>query len=258
MGEIDATIVAAFPDEFAACDELYGFAREHRPSGTPSNDVADELILRTYARGSKSYQGALRLAYVGYGAQAFMLSRSLYEDMLVAHWIKRNPRKAPRQMDRHRRLVFDTLGGKSRRFGLDAERYEKLDADQRRRLRQEFGSGNWTKLSMDGLCSAVKQDFPIAEGHRRILEQTHELIHRAANLVVHNSFASLGATTVEESEKRKLMDLGASMTFVRQALWVAFFSYLHLTSLVLRDDEQTELARLWRDHRDTFTVSRPA
>jgi hypothetical protein len=67
---------------------------------------ADRLIVATYARGAKTYQGALRLAYIGYGAQSFMLGRSLYEDMLVGHWIKLNPEQAPRQLNDHRRMTL--------------------------------------------------------------------------------------------------------------------------------------------------------
>src|SRR6266536_4972511 len=93
-GDVCPEIVSAFEPQFAACDALYGFARSHRPSESAASVPADRLIVATYARGAKTYQGALRLAYIGYGAQSFMLGRSLYEDMLVGHWIKLNPEKA--------------------------------------------------------------------------------------------------------------------------------------------------------------------
>jgi hypothetical protein len=105
----------------------------------------------TYARGSKTYQGALRLSDIGYGGQALMLGRSLYEDMLVAHWIKLNPERAPRQLDDHRRMTLAVYKGQLSRFGLDAPSEEPIDRAERERLRQEFGSGHWTKLSVDKL-----------------------------------------------------------------------------------------------------------
>jgi hypothetical protein len=33
----------------------------------------------------------VRLAGFGYGEQAEMVNRSLYQDMLIAHWVKRPP-----------------------------------------------------------------------------------------------------------------------------------------------------------------------
>src|SRR5919201_2694555 len=181
--DIRSDIVSAFEPQFAACDALYAFARSHRPSRPPSSEPAG-LILATYARGSKTYQGALRLAYLGYGAQSFMLGRSLWEDMLVAHWIKLNPKKAPRQLDDHRRLTLAVYAGELRRFGLDIPDQAPIDREERDRLRQEFGSRHWTKLSMDELRIAVESEFPKQGGHRRLLGQVDALLHRHANLIV--------------------------------------------------------------------------
>jgi hypothetical protein len=89
-------IVAAFPEQFAAAEALRDFAKANRPEAPPTQDEAGVLILRTYTRSSKTYNASLRLALVGYGAQAGMLNRSLFEDMIVAHWIRRNPDTAPR------------------------------------------------------------------------------------------------------------------------------------------------------------------
>jgi hypothetical protein len=70
-----------FAAQFEAVEALGAFAREHRPSGPPSADVAGVLIMATYARGSKTFQAAYQLVRDGYGAQAGMLNRSLFEDM---------------------------------------------------------------------------------------------------------------------------------------------------------------------------------
>lgn len=256
--DVRPEIVAAYRPQFVACDALYGFASGHRPGTPPTPDAAGHLLLATYARGSKTYQGALRLAYIGYGAQSFMLGRSLYEDMLVAHWIKLNPGQAPRQLNDHRRMTLAVYQGELQRFGLDAPDAEPLDRAERNRLRQEFGSGHWTKLSMDELRSAVEPEFPEQEGHRRLLSQVDALLHRHANLIVHHSFLSLGGAAASASADGITYDVGVSTRFIPHALFIAFFSYIHLTSLVLSQSEQAELARLWHEHRDAFTVARPA
>jgi hypothetical protein len=254
--DIRPEIVAGFVPQFAACDALYGFAQANRPHNPPTTDAAGLMTLATYARGSKTYQGALRLAYLGYGAQSFMLGRSLYEDMLVAHWIKLNPELAPRQLNDHRRMTLAVYHDELRRFDLDAAKVEPLDKAERDRLRQEFGSGNWTKLSMDKLRQAVESEFPEQEGHRRLLNQVDALLHRHANLIVHHSFLSLGSAAASATADAITFDVGPSTRFIPNALFIAFFSYIHLTSLVLHGDTADALARLWHEHRNAFTVER--
>jgi hypothetical protein len=256
-GEVRPEIISAFEPQFTACDALYEFARSHRPDQSAAAS-ADGLLVATYARGSKTYQGALRLAYVGYGAQAFMLGRSLYEDMLVGHWIKLNPEQAARQLNDHRRMILAVYRGELSRFGLDAPNEELVERAERDRLRQEFGSGHWTKLSMDALRRAVESEFPEQEGHRRLLLQVDTLLHRHANLIVHHSFLSLGGALASATNDAITYDVGVSERFIPQALFIAFFSYIHLTSLVVHGSAQKELAQLWHEHRDAFTVARAA
>ena len=247
-------IEAAFRPQFEACDSLYEFAKSHRPSESLAASEAHRLIVATYARGSKTYQGALRLAYVGYGAQSFMLGRSLYEDMLVAHWIKLNPQEAPRQLDDHRRMTLAVYGGELRKYGLGPPDQEAIDREERDRLRSEYGSGSWTKLSMDKLRHAVETEFPESGSHRRLLAQVDGLLHRHANLIVHHSFLSIGGAIASLGDKSITYDVGASERFIPQALFIAFFSYLHLTSLVVREQDQAQLVDLWDEHRGAFTA----
>jgi hypothetical protein len=256
-GEISAEVVDAFKPQFVACDEPYEFARNNRPTRTSMPGAAGHLILATYARGSKTFQGALRLAYLGYEAQSFMLGRSLWEDMLVAHWIKLNPEVAPGQLDDHRRMTLAVYAGELRRFGLEVPDAAPLDRAERDRLRGEFGSGHWTKLSMDALCNAVADDFPEQDGDRRLLRQVDALLHRHANLIVHNSFLSLGgAFSSIDDDGGLTFDVGWSTRFIPNALFIAFLSYIHLTSLVVHGQASEALARVWHEQKDAFTVER--
>jgi hypothetical protein len=146
--------------------------------------------------------------------------------------------------------------GELSKFELHARNDEAVDRTELDRLRQEFGSGHWTKLSMDRLRRAVESEFPEQEGHRRLLLQVDGLLHRHANLIVHHSFLSLGGALASASEEGITYDVGVSTRFIPQALFIAFFSYIHLTSLVLEGAAQRELAQLWHEHRDAFTVAR--
>lgn len=90
------------------------------------------------------------------------------------------------------------------------------------------------------------------------MQQVDSLLHRHANLIVHHSFVSLGGAYVSPDSEQVIYDVGPSPRFVPHALFLAFFSYAHLTSVVLNGDEQTQLAALWREHRGAFTVIREA
>ena len=97
---------ARFQAQFSACASLYAFAGAHRPPGPPAPDTGGQLILWSYARASKTYQGSFRLAACGYGEQAGMLNRSLYEDMAIAHWVKRHPDEAIAKLKKSELLTF--------------------------------------------------------------------------------------------------------------------------------------------------------
>jgi hypothetical protein len=50
----------------------------------------------------------MRLAHVGYGEQATMLSRSLFEDLLIALWVDDTP-NAAEKLERYRRYTVVRL-----------------------------------------------------------------------------------------------------------------------------------------------------
>jgi hypothetical protein len=69
---------------------------------------------------------------------------------------------------------------------------------------------------------------------------------------------SLGGALASATNGAITYDVGVSERFIPQALFIAFFSYIHLTSLVVHGSAQKELAQLWHEHRDAFTVARAA
>ena len=108
-----------YPDQLAACEALRALAEAHRPSGRPTPDDAGPVILDTFNRSTKTYAASVLLASEGFGEQAGMLNRALFEDMIVAHWIKNHPASVEK-MRRHSRWVFEQRRG-------DAHRYERKD-----------------------------------------------------------------------------------------------------------------------------------
>jgi Family of unknown function (DUF5677) len=248
-----------FEHYYKACEAVYDLARANRPVVPTKASDLDMLRVRTYARASKGFQAGYKLAFDGYGVQAFILGRTVYEDMLVAHWIDKNQDRAPEQFARYERLQVWRLAQAARKVELGSITSKPISSKEEiEPLRQEFGKKHsWTKLSIDKLKNAVRGDFPTADSHRRLLDQVHAVTHRYSNLAVHHSFLSLQASVVELPNGRVVGDVGASPLLIPQALWILFFSYLNLLTLFLDEAQQEEAARLWHEHHGTFTTPRP-
>jgi len=242
---------------FAACEALLDFVKSRRPESPGDDDPAGELIFRTYIRGSKGFQGVFKLAFDGYGSQAFTIGRTVYEDMLVAHWIFLNPQEAPAKFRRHERLARYRLRLGRERADLppSADESPDLEPTDLAELKAEFGrGGHWTGRTHANLRDAVRSEF---EGnHRRLLEQVHEILHALSNLAVHHSYLSLDASVAVLPDGRRFADVGPSPTFVPQALFIGFFSYYHLVLLLLPEEHQRALLDLWNEHHGAFTQTR--
>jgi hypothetical protein len=250
--------VAAFPAQFAAMESLLGFARRNRPTGPPSHDPAGWLIMATYARGTKTAQASFRLACLGYGAQAGMLNRSLFEDMIVAHWIRANPEEAPEQFERHWKHNLRLFKEQYEKYGREEEvaAWPDLDEEERAALRAEFGYGHWTKKGLRALVEAVEHEWEGEQTDRRMLWQTFDIAHRFNNLILHHSFYGLNLAADKVTASSVRWDVGHSTQHVHGALQVAWFSYVHLLDLVVPDSAKQEFRKLFIEHLPAFTTFR--
>jgi hypothetical protein len=251
-------VVAAFPAQFAAMEALLGFARRNRPTGPPTNDAAGLLVMATYARGTKTAQASFRLARLGYGAQAGMLNRSLFEDMIVAHWIRANPEEAPELFERHRQHNLMQFNAEYEKYGREDEvsAWPDLGEEERAALQAEFGRGHWTKKSLHALVKAVEHEWEGKQTDRRMLWQTFGIAHRFNNLILHHSFYGLNLAAEEVTADGVRWDVGHSIQHVYGALQVAWFSYVHLLSLVVPEDAKEAFGKLFIEHLPAFTSFR--
>jgi hypothetical protein len=258
MAATDPRITDALRDEFAACEALLDFAQACRPTTLTAEDPRADLILGTYARSSKTFQGLLRLAHVGYGEQAAMLGRSLFEDMLVAHWILSTP-DAPARLERFRRYTVVRLreaAHKHKRDDYLAQLPDTETRQQREALKAEFaGSRHWTGLSTDELVSAVEDEWG-SGGGRTLLWQVYEFAIRNANHLIHHSHLGVVSTLDKRSPEGRTYNVGGSLKYVAEALFVAWFSYINTVSLVVTQEANRELDKLYeRDLRAFATVA---
>lgn len=244
-----------------ACYALHEFAREHRPQHEPFPGPAGVLLVVIYARASKSFEASLLLASDGYGPQARMINRSLFEDMATGHWVKRNPDAALPQLEKHGRYTMN-------RYREFLAKYDKLPAEstlpvltpkENKKLREEFrGGATWTGLNMNQLVRAVEDEWthPL---DKRLLGQQHDWILEGDKLLLHSTGTALASAWRVAGDIRR-MEVGPSPRHVAPALAGAFFAYAHTMSLVINPNEGAEtnaaLNALYSEHVNAFvTVS---
>jgi hypothetical protein len=228
---------------------LYEFALKNRPK-PDSIDAIEGLLIDTYARSSKTFQGLTRLALVGYGEQAMMLARPQFEDMIVAHWIRRSP-PAVERLEEFRLLTVERLRTKGHRYKLDdvpAQLPEPLPRERRHELTQKFSGGHhWTGLTLDDLVAAVDDEWPVQDGQRGLLWQIYEFDCFNANHLIHHGHAGLASGRVRQTEKDRAYNIGASPKYIREALRLGFFSYANTISLVVAPEVSADFSHVYSD-----------
>ncbi|MDQ6750843.1 MAG: DUF5677 domain-containing protein [Actinomycetota bacterium] len=118
------------------------------------------MVMALFYRAKTTYEASLLLCREGYGDRALMLCRSLFEDMVDAHWVHATPEEALERYSDHARLTnlqrVETL---TKYEGLLRERLpaelsraaEATSEEQRARLRRiygRFGTRSWTGVSL--------------------------------------------------------------------------------------------------------------
>jgi Family of unknown function (DUF5677)/SEC-C motif len=180
------------------CERLLAYAESLLGDwpGRAVESVPDGLILALFARSFDTATAAVRLAGDGYGAQASMLNRSLFEDMIDAHWVATEEEAAERCYADHLKhgqmLLADAV---ARHPDLYAEvDLPEFDADERLALDRKygrFGHKSWTEINLHDRVSAVEHHWGEDQG-RGTLHFFHDIAHRENNQTLHVSSASLG------------------------------------------------------------------
>lgn len=264
--DVRALISKAYGGQLSACAELLEFAISEVQSwsGRPVKRGADRIIIFEAARATKTFDAVIRLCSLGYGEQAVMLNRSLFEGMAIAHWTSANRREAAWLFRRHAKLgsalwreAFDALGW------LDDETRRNWQTIQPRE-RQEFvtlfgryGDQPWTRRSIPKLLKEIENQWD--EQGRRQLWATHNVAYRHSNLVLHSTPFSVGAAATTETKDELHMTIGASDLFLAQALFFAYWTYGQLFNLLIttfRLSSRSAFQALWQPGGDAFTRRR--
>jgi hypothetical protein len=225
--------------ELADCDRI----REHAVgmfenwTGRGIESTADGLVVAIFARSTDTFTCSLRNVRLGYGAQAAMLNRSLFEDMVDAHWIITDPETAEaRYSDHHehgRMLLADTVATFPDMYpNID---FPEFDPAERKRLDKafgDFGQKPWSGLNLHDRVKLIKHQWT-TEMDREGLQFMHALAHRENNQTLHLSARSLGAAVALDESGHPAFRVGPRPDMVRRAMFGAYWTFVQTITLVL-------------------------
>jgi hypothetical protein len=237
---------------------LLALAWDRKPVGV-GGEAFRALLLAVFARSTLTYRAIMQLCRGGYGEQADMLNRSLFEDMAAAHWISLHREEAVERIEQHHqhsrvlwnRVIERRPGlGDPVDLGLDDETIAELD-----RIFGQHGTRPWLGLGMWDLVAEIEQLWPDDEG-REQLWRFYELAHRANNQKLHlSSFALNRIVRAREDGGEIIFQYSASPSIdaagpVGPALFGAFWIYWQLTSLIwdVYEIPQDDLTQLVEQH----------
>jgi hypothetical protein len=249
-----------------ACQRLLRWAAENAETWTAGRelDVSDLLLLTIFARSTRTYEAVVRwLGEGGFGEQGMMLNRSLFEDMVDAHWVAQNPVLAVERLRQHDLYSRLLRAETQRRFPdwFDGRRPPSLKVanEQRREMRKLFGkhgSNSWTGVpSTDERLASVLSCWK-SEEDRRQVQFWAAWVHKLMNEVLHPSSFSigrLGAPIVNERQNFEWR-FGSTTEWLTQALHAALWTYSQTVGLIIEryhSMSQERFSELYTEaHRD--------
>lgn len=226
-----------FGRELDACFALLGLAREivepkeWRGRELDDSKPADRLIAMESARSLKTYRGALDAALGGFGPQAAMLNRSLFEGMAVAYWVRANPELAAERFEQHAR---HSRGIWAQRFDVLVDDSGILDLpteEEQRALDKIFGPWGtklWVGLPMHKIIEAIQDHWlePME------LRKFFAIAYADTVETQHTSVLSLSRQVATDNDTNLILDSGPSLRQIPQALYGALWPFGHLLTLV--------------------------
>ncbi len=235
--DIERQVRDYFPSEVAACEEFLDFAAEMMEAspwrGRPVRDSqpADRLIAAEAARGLKTYRGSLDASLGGFGPQAAMLNRALFEGMATTCWACRNPKLAAERFAKHQchhRALW------SKRYLASGVIQAPLpDLPGPREMREldrlfgRWGDKLWCGMPLHKLVDEISEQWD----DRMRLKGFFVIAHASNNELQHTTVRSI-MQPVRETDTNFQVDAGPSLQGVQQALHGALWTYAYMLRAV--------------------------
>lgn len=244
-----------------ACRLLLQIADSLTERGYPGKP---QVTLEEWARATKTYRATLSLAEGGFGQQAQVLSRSIFESWMLIAWALRRPEEADEQAQLHTLLALDLHRAARQTAGYwpGDPKEEFLTPAERKRAVELFGrrgTAYWSghrqlKELVDEVLAPMDDDHEAAQ-----LRAHFAVVASWADRMTHPSGISTRSHRAEypdhpESREGGLVIItGPSRHQVFDALWAAYAAYLPLLDEIVgrwAPEMETKLERaaglLWR------------
>lgn len=249
-------------EELTACKATLSFALKELGawSGRPIKRGADRIILAEAARGTKTFDAVIRLCEAGFGEQALMLDRSLFEGMAVAHWVVANRREAVRLFTRHAKfnalLTYETVD----RLGWLTKQDRKLrplvGPKRRKELVSLFGvhgTRSWVTRNVWTILGEIENQWD--EKGRADLWNFHDVVYRLSNQMLHSTATSVSVAFTRRTPTKLVITASPSNQLVSPALYAAYWTYGQLFTLladVFKLTSGQAFRDLWQTAGQTF------
>jgi hypothetical protein len=237
---VRAAIAQSSGEELVACRSLLDVALAELGawSGRPIKRGADRVILAEAVRATKTFGAVIRLCEAGFGEQALMLDRSLFEGMAVAHWVAANRREAVRLFIRHARfsnlLWYETLDALGWLDEKDRKRHRPSVGPKRRKelvgLFNQYGTKHWWRMSVPKMLGEIERQWD--DQGRVDLWKYHDVVYRLSNQMLHSTATSVSASFTRRPSTTLAMTAGPSNQFISQALYAAHWTYGQVFTLL--------------------------
>lgn len=198
----------------------------------------DGIVAALFARSTNTYWSAIELAGMGFGEQALMLNRSLFEDMVDAHWVTVEPDLARERFEQHFRysqmLLADAVAKHPEFF--DYEDIPTLDQTDRPDLKGIFGdhgSKSWTGRDIHRKVNEIEHLWK-DERDREVLQFFRRIIYRDSNQQLHPTAQGLNDLVRSSSATELALKVGPGPEGIQRALWSAYWISVQIVSLVFQ------------------------
>lgn len=240
---VRAEIADRSGEHLAACDRMWAFGVDVFESwpekGRRVERQADGILVAIFVRSINTFACATRLVRDGYATQAAMLDRSLFEDMVDAHWIHRDPDLAEKRLEQHRRhsrMITSDLAKKHPQLAAVPGINETFTEEERKTLDglyTKHGTKPWSAIILHERLKLIEDQWA-DYGGASVLWFMHDIAHRANNNSLHVSSASIAAVIgTPVGDEGQTFNLGPSGEMVDPTLWCAAWCFSQTVGLVL-------------------------
>ena len=258
--EISELLYCDLEPQFDACYALRRFVFEQRPKRLPRDDEPTAVVAYTFARSLKTYRGSLQLCRLGYGEQAGMLNRSLFEDMVVSYWVDLMGDEAVQRLADHHELAVEIYRESLEREGAvdEAAALPRMAATRRNELAAEYGRHGeraWMGKgrSLYNLLGEIEHRWTNPE-ERALLWRMYRRAHRFNNLLLHHSMNALNhvASTSRIEDDSLIMQAGPTAHHVEGSLFSAFVPLAFMARLAYDEHSRGALEQLIHEWMPLF------